>query len=258
MTLPLLLLFACSGSGTDTAGPADTAAAGSGTIAGTFDGRAFNTIGAAWRIGQPDDPEQTMVVYVFDNPIACADIADVAWDETVPDQTQSVEMKVVGTTAGDYPQADRTPGPGESDTNYTLTSTTGTPSETGATGGGVVLRENNRICLRQHGGLIAYLHAPAAVLQDRLRSHAGGRPSLSGKAVFVVMTVRMNRLERLARGFLLALGQRHPVHPRAIHRDLRRAHALCRVPTNDDCQFRGILGQQRLQCAPHRGLLLKN
>ena len=139
MTLPLLLLFACSGPGKDTAGPAATAAAGSGTIAGTFDGRAFNTIGAAWRIGQPDDPEQTMVVYVFDNPIACADIADVAWDETVPDQTQSVEMKVVGTTAGDYPQADRTPGPGESDTNYTLTSTAGTPSETGATSGGVAI-----------------------------------------------------------------------------------------------------------------------
>lgn len=53
-----------------------------------------------------------------------------------------------------------------------------------ATGGGAVLREANRACLRERGGLVAYLHAPAAVLQGRLRAHAGGRPSLSGKAVW--------------------------------------------------------------------------
>lgn len=138
MTLPLLFLVACSGAGPDS-GPADTAAAGSGTVSGSFDGRAFDTVGAAWRIGQPDDPEQTMVIYVFDNPIACADIVEVAWDETVPDQSQSLEMKVIGQDAGDYPIADRTPGPGESDANYTLTSTSGTPSETAADSGTVAI-----------------------------------------------------------------------------------------------------------------------
>lgn len=53
-----------------------------------------------------------------------------------------------------------------------------------ATGGGAILREANRTCLRERGGLIVYLHASATVLQGRLRTHAGGRPSLSGKAVW--------------------------------------------------------------------------
>ena len=53
-----------------------------------------------------------------------------------------------------------------------------------ATGGGAVLREANRTCMRARGGLIVYLHASATVLQGRLRLHAGGRPSLSGKAVW--------------------------------------------------------------------------
>lgn len=53
-----------------------------------------------------------------------------------------------------------------------------------ATGGGAVLREDNRTCMRARGGLVAYLHAPASILQARLRAHAGGRPSLSGKPVW--------------------------------------------------------------------------
>lgn len=136
--MTLLLLLACAGSGADTAAPTDTAAAGSGTISGSFDGRAFDTVGASWRIGEPDDPDQTMVVYVFDNPVSCADIADPGWDTRITDQTQAVEIKVVGTTAGDYPLATgRTPGPGESDVNYTLSSTTSTPAETSAESGDV-------------------------------------------------------------------------------------------------------------------------
>lgn len=140
MTLLALLLAACSGSPADTGGPADTAAAGSGTISGSFDGRAFDTVAASWRIGEPDDPEQTMVVYVFDQPISCADIADPGWDTRIADQTQAIEIKAVGTTAGDYPLATgRTPGPGESDVNYTLSSTTSTPAETSADSGVVVI-----------------------------------------------------------------------------------------------------------------------
>ena len=134
MTLILFTLLACTSAG------GDTAAGGSGTISGSFDGRNFDTVGAAWRIGEPDDPAQTMVVYVFDNPISCADISEPGWDEVVTDQTQAVEMKVIGTTAGTYAlAAGRTPGPGESDANYTLTSTTGTPGETSADSGEVVI-----------------------------------------------------------------------------------------------------------------------
>ncbi len=49
-----------------------------------------------------------------------------------------------------------------------------------ATGGGVVLRPANRQLIAARGGLVAYLAAPVAVIQERLRHHLGGRPSLTG------------------------------------------------------------------------------
>lgn len=52
-----------------------------------------------------------------------------------------------------------------------------------STGGGCVLRAENRGFIRANGGIVVYLHAPASVLQDRLRRDSGGRPSLSGASV---------------------------------------------------------------------------
>lgn len=49
-----------------------------------------------------------------------------------------------------------------------------------ATGGGAVLRAATRARLRARGGMVVYLEASAAVVQERLRHHAGGRPSLTG------------------------------------------------------------------------------
>ena len=128
--MTFLFLLACANT------PADTAPAGGGTITGSFGGRPFEEVAASYRIGQPDDPDRTMVVYLFDQPIACADIVDPGWDAHIIDQTQAVEIKVVGTTAGSYPlTSSRTPGPGEADANYTLSSTQGTPAETRADSG---------------------------------------------------------------------------------------------------------------------------
>ncbi|MEK7415462.1 MAG: shikimate kinase [Planctomycetota bacterium] len=63
-----------------------------------------------------------------------------------------------------------------------------------ATGGGVILRETNRHLLQDHGGLIAYLHAPVAILQERLRRDHGVRPSLTGASIAdevpAILTVR--------------------------------------------------------------------
>ncbi|MEZ4235435.1 MAG: hypothetical protein R3F59_04590 [Myxococcota bacterium] len=130
--LPLLAL-GCA------AGPVGPPGAGSGTVAGAYDGRPFDTVGAAWRIGHPDDPEQTLVVYVFDQPVDCADLASPGWDTRI-DGAQSVEIKVVGLSPGTYPvTASRTAAPGESDVNYTLTATSGTPVEVSADTGTVVL-----------------------------------------------------------------------------------------------------------------------
>lgn len=52
-----------------------------------------------------------------------------------------------------------------------------------ATGGGAVLRQGNRDALAAAQAFVAYLHAPAGVLQERLRRSAGGRPSLTGADV---------------------------------------------------------------------------
>jgi shikimate kinase len=49
-----------------------------------------------------------------------------------------------------------------------------------ATGGGVVIRSANRERLRSHGGLVVWLRAAPAVVQERLRRNPGGRMSLSG------------------------------------------------------------------------------
>lgn len=49
-----------------------------------------------------------------------------------------------------------------------------------ATGGGAVLREANRDLIAARGGVIVYLEAPVAVIQERLRHNLGGRPSLTG------------------------------------------------------------------------------
>lgn len=49
-----------------------------------------------------------------------------------------------------------------------------------ATGGGCVIRSENREIIRENGGFCVYLAVPAAILQQRLRNDMGGRPSLTG------------------------------------------------------------------------------
>jgi len=115
-----------------------TSVPGGNTIAGTFDGRPFDKVAATYVIGAPDDPAQTVVLYLFDGAVACADISSVGWDEVVPDQTQSLEIKLIGKTPGDYVVTlGPTLGVGQAAVNYTLTSTSGNPSEVSASGGTV-------------------------------------------------------------------------------------------------------------------------
>ena len=52
-----------------------------------------------------------------------------------------------------------------------------------ATGGGCVLREENRGILRALGGTCIYLSVPVEILRQRLSADAGGRPSLTGSDV---------------------------------------------------------------------------
>ncbi len=59
----------------------------------------------------------------------------------------------------------------------------GEPDLVLATGGGAVLRQENRRLLRALGGHVVYLEVPAEVLQARLRRDHGDRPSLTGAGV---------------------------------------------------------------------------
>ncbi len=52
-----------------------------------------------------------------------------------------------------------------------------------ATGGGCILREENRVIIKGKCGICVYLAVPAPILQQRLRSDSGGRPSLTGGPV---------------------------------------------------------------------------
>ena len=94
----------------------------------------------AWWLGQPDDPARTRVIDVFDQPVRCAEISAPGWDKTVADASQVLEIKLVGTQPGRYAlAANGRPATGEADVNYTLTSTSGTPSEVPAKSGFVKL-----------------------------------------------------------------------------------------------------------------------
>lgn len=154
----LFALLACSGEGDEGAegeegdepdSPADVQVGdvsaagvglGSGTVSGAVGSRPFDAVGAAYRIGAPDDAAHTLVFYVFDAPITCAELASAGWDATVADGSQSIELKLIGTATGTYAVSpDATPGSGEAGVNYTVTSRTGTPVETALTGGSVTL-----------------------------------------------------------------------------------------------------------------------
>lgn len=102
--------------------------------------RSFEIVADARWIGAPDDPKQTRVLYVFDKEVSCAALSAAGWDEVVTDQTQALEMKLIGTAAGAYPVSPR-PATGEADVNYTVTSTSGTPSEVSATAGNVTVEQ---------------------------------------------------------------------------------------------------------------------
>lgn len=127
-----------SGNNAATADAGPPVMGGSGSVSGSVDARPYYTVGSAYVIGKPDDPANTVVIYVFDNAIACGDISSPGWDQRITDQTQSLELKLIGKSPGIYPVAAR-PSTGQSTDNYTLTSTSGTPSEMGASSGTVSL-----------------------------------------------------------------------------------------------------------------------
>ena len=117
---------ACPGNGDD--------ATGSGTITGSASGHAVDSVAAARWIGAPDSASTT-VVYVFSEPVACAELCATGWDARVADGTQIVELTLFGTAPGTFAVVKTaTPAAGEASVNTTLT-TNGSADERSASGG---------------------------------------------------------------------------------------------------------------------------
>ncbi len=112
---------------------------GNGTISGTADANPFAKVATAYLAGAPDSTSTT-VVFLFSKPVKCADIGAAAWDARIPDGTQILELKIFGQMPGTFTAVTTvTPAPGEVSVNYTLSSTSTTPKETGSSGGSLVL-----------------------------------------------------------------------------------------------------------------------
>ncbi|MBA3686423.1 MAG: shikimate kinase [Planctomycetes bacterium] len=77
-----------------------------------------------------------------------------------------------------------------------------------ATGGGAILRPENRALIKERGGLVVYLRVAPDILAARLRANVNGRPSLTGKdpadEVTEVLAVREPLYEEIANATLSA------------------------------------------------------
>jgi hypothetical protein len=113
--------------------------AGPSSISGSADGTPFTNVASSYWIGAPDDPATT-VVFVFSKPTACKDLSPPGWDKRITDGTQFLEMKMFGLTPATYNvTTSLTPAPGEASVNYTLSSQSSTPAESGSSAGTVTL-----------------------------------------------------------------------------------------------------------------------
>jgi hypothetical protein len=109
------------------------------SVSGSADGTPFASAGGSLWIGSPDSAATT-VVYVFSKPVACDALSSPGWDTRIADATQVLEMKAFGTMPGTFAVVTTaTPAPGEASINYTLSSVSGAPVETSASGGTVTL-----------------------------------------------------------------------------------------------------------------------
>lgn len=96
-----------------------------------------------------------------------------------------------------------------------------------ATGGGVVLREQNRALLRERA-FVVWLDAPDAALLARLRAHAEQRPLLAGDAAARLAALRTARAPLYAQVANLAL-RTDGLAPAALVERILAAYGACRT-----------------------------
>jgi hypothetical protein len=128
-----------AGASGDSGPSATDAGGGSGSVDGSVGGTPFGGAAASLWIGSPDDPATT-VVYLFSKPVTCSELATPGWDTRITNGTQMLEMKMFGTSPATYKVVTtQTPAPGEAAVNYTLSATSGTPTEQVGSGGTITL-----------------------------------------------------------------------------------------------------------------------
>jgi hypothetical protein len=95
------------------AGVLVTLATGS-TISGSVDGTTpWNRVASTFWIGKPDNPSTT-VVYLFSKPVVCSDLVALGWDTRIPNDTQVLQLKMIGTGPATYRvTTSPTPAPGD-------------------------------------------------------------------------------------------------------------------------------------------------
>jgi hypothetical protein len=91
-----LALAACGGGGTS------SGASGAGTISGDVKTTSWTKLTSAYWIGKNMPGGPAMTLFLFEAPVACADIVNLNWDKTATGAHQLVEIGVLDTAPKTY------------------------------------------------------------------------------------------------------------------------------------------------------------
>jgi hypothetical protein len=106
-------------------------------VTGAVGDGGFAGVSVAYWLGVTDEPGTTLV-YLFESPVACAELAGGGWDTRIGDGNQLLKLLVRGASPGTYPVVE-SPGQGQAAASLELANATGGGGERGATGGAITL-----------------------------------------------------------------------------------------------------------------------
>lgn len=90
-------LFGCGGGGS----AADLGPAKGGTISGAVQGKQWAVVRSGYWIGRPSAGSAPVIVFLFETPKSCSDIALANWDKILG-STQLLEIAVIDAAMGSY------------------------------------------------------------------------------------------------------------------------------------------------------------
>ncbi len=73
-----------------------------GTIAGSVHGTQWNALSNAYWIGKPAMGSPPVILFMFEAPVACADIVNPNWDKTATGSRQILEVALLDSAARTY------------------------------------------------------------------------------------------------------------------------------------------------------------